>query len=57
MEQKNRKGKKGRRKMNRKLAEIWRKFRYNYYMQLYLSCENAKQKKKLLKKVHIYKLS
>lgn len=43
--------------MNRKLAEIWRKIRYNYYMQLYLSCENTKQKEKLLKKVHIYKLS
>ncbi|SDI73811.1 hypothetical protein SAMN04487909_10751 [Aneurinibacillus migulanus] len=43
--------------MKGKLAKVWRKFRYNYYMQLYSSCENAKQKEKLLKKAHIYKLS
>jgi hypothetical protein len=43
--------------MKEKIKRIWSRIRYNYYMQLYSSCEDANHKDKLLKKAHLYKLS
>lgn len=43
--------------MKEKLVRAWRQFWYNYYMQLYSSCEQGKQKERLLKKARFYKFS